>query len=77
MDTNFYGCLRTIKGVLPAFRAMKSGTILNISSGTGLVGLPARGLYAASKFALEGTKFSRNAFWRPLNNTGDRKLFLY
>lgn len=54
MDTNFYGCLRTIKGVLPAFRERKGGTIVNVSSGAGLVGMPARGLYAASKFALEG-----------------------
>ena len=54
MDINFYGCLRTIKGALPGFRERNRGTIVNISSGAGIVGLPARGIYAASKFALEG-----------------------
>ena len=54
METNFHGCIRTIKGALPAFRANKGGVIVNISSGAGVVGLPSRGLYAASKFALEG-----------------------
>jgi short-subunit dehydrogenase len=54
MDTNFFGCLRTIKGAVPAFREAKNGTIVNISSGAGIVGRPSRGLYAGSKFALEG-----------------------
>ena len=66
-DTNFYGCLRTIKGVLPSFRTRKSGTIVNISSGAGLLGRPSRGLYAASKFALEGVSESLSAELAPFN----------
>ena len=61
MDTNFFGCLRTIKGALPAFRAKKNGTIVNISSGAGIVGRPSRGLYAGSKFALEGEQSLKSA----------------
>jgi short-subunit dehydrogenase len=60
MDTNFFGCLRTIKGALPAFRESKNGTIVNISSGAGIVGRPSRGLYAGSKFALEGSSYAQS-----------------
>lgn len=61
MDTNFFGCLRTIKGALPAFRERKNGTVVNINSVAGIVGRPSRGLYSGSKFALEGR---RNLQWR-------------
>ncbi len=54
MDTNVRGVLRVCQAVLPAMRNSGSGLIINISSIGGLVGLPFRGLYAASKFALEG-----------------------
>lgn len=54
METNFFGPLRTIKGALPHFREQKAGTIVNISSTSGMTGFPGFSLYAASKFALEG-----------------------
>lgn len=53
-DANFHGALRCVRGVLPAFRAQRRGTIVNVSSGAGFMGRPSRGAYAASKFALEG-----------------------
>ncbi|KAK4499749.1 hypothetical protein PRZ48_007935 [Zasmidium cellare] len=58
METNFFGPLRTIKGALPYFRAQKAGTIINISSTSGVTGFPGFSLYAASKFALEGASES-------------------
>jgi short-subunit dehydrogenase len=54
MDTNFYGMVHVIQAVLPAMRKQGNGTIINISSIGGLMGLPFQGFYAASKFAVEG-----------------------
>lgn len=53
-ETNFFGILRLCNEVLPGMRKRKSGKIINISSIGGKMGLPFRGIYCASKFALEG-----------------------
>ena len=52
-DTNFHGPLRMVKSVLPQMREQKSGLIINITSIAGYMGLPYRGIYSASKGALE------------------------
>jgi NADP-dependent 3-hydroxy acid dehydrogenase YdfG len=54
MNTNFMGYVNMIQAVLPAMRKQNSGTIINISSIGGLMGLPYQGFYSASKFAIEG-----------------------
>jgi short-subunit dehydrogenase len=54
MNTNFTGMVNVIQSVLPSMRNEKSGTIINISSIGGLMGLPFQGFYSASKFAIEG-----------------------
>ena len=54
LDVNLLGAWRLSRAVLPDMRARGSGHILMVSSLSGLVGLPADGQYAASKFALEG-----------------------
>jgi NAD(P)-dependent dehydrogenase (short-subunit alcohol dehydrogenase family) len=53
-ETNLFGTLELINRVIPVMRAQGHGRIVNNSSLLGLVALPYRGAYTASKFALEG-----------------------
>ncbi|MCF6280076.1 MAG: SDR family oxidoreductase [Flavobacteriaceae bacterium] len=52
-DTNFFGAIDVMKAVLPQMRKQKSGLIINITSIAGYMGLPFRGIYSATKGALE------------------------
>lgn len=52
-DTNFNGPLNVIKAVLPQMRKQNDGLIINITSIAGYMGLPYRGVYSATKGALE------------------------
>ena len=54
MDTNFMGIVNVIQSVLPAMRKQGAGTIINMSSIGGIMGLPFQGFYSASKFAIVG-----------------------
>lgn len=52
-NTNVFGAIDVMKAVLPQMRKQKSGTIINVTSIAGYMGLPFRGLYSATKGALE------------------------
>lgn len=52
-NTNFFGPINVIKAVLPQMRVQQSGLVINITSIAGYMGLPYRGIYSASKGALE------------------------
>lgn len=52
-ETNFFGPIEVMKAVLPQMRSQHSGLIINITSIAGYMGLPYRGIYSASKGALE------------------------
>lgn len=53
-NTNFLGIIRCIQAVLPIMQNQKSGQIINVSSGIGVIGIPFSSVYGASKFAVEG-----------------------
>jgi NAD(P)-dependent dehydrogenase (short-subunit alcohol dehydrogenase family) len=53
MDTNFMGCIRVNRAVLPQMRRQHSGLLLHVSSGAGRIVFPSFALYCASKFAME------------------------
>ncbi|PZA01134.1 short-chain dehydrogenase [Gammaproteobacteria bacterium 2W06] len=53
-ETNVLGAQAVIRTVLPAMRAQGHGRIVQHSSVLGFIGLPWRGAYNASKYALEG-----------------------
>ena len=50
---NFFGPIDMIKAVLPCMRKQHKGLIINITSIAGYIGLPYRGVYSATKSALE------------------------
>ena len=52
MDVNVLGLLAVTKAFLPLLRQNK-GRIINISSGHGLLAIPDKSVYAASKFAVQ------------------------
>ncbi|MDF1728467.1 MAG: SDR family NAD(P)-dependent oxidoreductase [Sulfitobacter sp.] len=53
-EANFFGWHHLTRRVLPVMRAQGSGRIVQCSSVLGLVAMPWRGAYNATKFALEG-----------------------
>ncbi len=53
-DTNFFGSVALIREIVPHMRERRSGTIVNVSSVAGRIGIPFHSLYCATKFALEG-----------------------
>jgi NAD(P)-dependent dehydrogenase (short-subunit alcohol dehydrogenase family) len=53
-ETNLFGWHDLTRRVIPVMRAQGQGRIVQNSSVLGLIALPYRGAYVASKFALEG-----------------------
>ncbi|WP_026713532.1 SDR family oxidoreductase [Flavobacterium daejeonense] len=53
-DTNFWGTVNVTKAILPYFRKQEFGQIITVSSMMGLITIPMKSMYAASKHALEG-----------------------
>jgi NAD(P)-dependent dehydrogenase (short-subunit alcohol dehydrogenase family) len=63
---NVDGLLNVTRAVLPAMRRQRSGRIINISSMAGFTAWAGWGVYAATKFAVEGLSEALDAELRPL-----------
>lgn len=53
-QTNVFGLMELTRLVIPLMRKQKQGRIINISSVLGVISLPLKGAYNASKYAVEG-----------------------
>ena len=65
LATSLIGPMNVTRAVLPVMRRQRSGHIISISSGAGLVGFEFCTAYAASKFGLEGWMESLQAEVEP------------
>jgi NAD(P)-dependent dehydrogenase (short-subunit alcohol dehydrogenase family) len=53
-ETNTFGVMAMTQAVLPAFRARRSGVVVNVTSSVTLARMPLAAAYTASKMAIEG-----------------------
>ncbi|RZK64484.1 MAG: SDR family oxidoreductase [Pedobacter sp.] len=53
-EINLWGTIQCTQAVLPIMRRQRSGLIVNLTSGLGIIGAPFTAAYAAAKFAVEG-----------------------
>jgi NAD(P)-dependent dehydrogenase (short-subunit alcohol dehydrogenase family) len=65
-DTNVFGLLNVLRAALPALRAQGAGRIINIGSSAGFAASAGRGLYGASKSAVEAITEALHAELAPL-----------
>lgn len=74
MNINFWGVVYGTQAFLPDMLARRTGTIVNISSLFGLIGVPTQSAYNASKFAVRGFTESLRA---ELAGTGVRAICVH
>jgi NAD(P)-dependent dehydrogenase (short-subunit alcohol dehydrogenase family) len=67
-DVNVIGLLAVTRAFLPLLRASR-GRIVNISSGHGLLAIPDKSVYAASKFAVQAVSDALRVELRPFGVT--------
>lgn len=54
LDVDFWGVFHCMRAQIPAMQARGRGSIVNISSGAGLLGFPRNSIYCAAKHAVVG-----------------------
>ena len=64
-ETNVFGVMRVCREVLPHMRKQKSGSIINITSMAGYMGLTLTSTYSATKWAVEGLTESMAMEYKP------------
>ncbi|MBD0404996.1 SDR family oxidoreductase [Flammeovirga sp. EKP202] len=64
-ETNVFGVMRVCREVLPHMRKQKSGSVINITSMAGYMGLTLTSTYSATKWAVEGLTESMAMEYKP------------
>lgn len=67
IETNLHGSFYAARGVIPHMKRQRSGTIINIGSRVGKVGIANIAPFCAAKFALAGLSQALGAELRPFN----------
>jgi NADP-dependent 3-hydroxy acid dehydrogenase YdfG len=67
IETNVKGVINMVKAIAPIMRQQQHGYIINITSIGSKFSLPYRGIYCASKFAVEGISEALSMELRPFN----------
>jgi 3-dehydrosphinganine reductase len=67
MDVNYFGTVNVLKNLVPEMQKRKSGTIVNISSIAGFIGVYGYTAYGASKYAVAGFTDALRAELKPYN----------
>ncbi|MDY7097285.1 MAG: SDR family oxidoreductase [Pseudomonadota bacterium] len=65
-ETNVFGLMMVTQAVLPHMRKAGSGTVVNVTSMAGLMGLVGNSAYSSSKFAVEGLTEALAVEYTPL-----------
>ncbi|EXG82275.1 oxidoreductase [Cryptosporangium arvum] len=65
-DTNVFGLLNVTRAVLPVLRRQRSGHVITMSSSAGFASSAGRGMYSASKAAVEAVSEALQEELRPL-----------
>jgi len=67
MDVNYFGTINTLKILVPLMQKRRSGTIVNISSVAGFIGVYGYTAYGASKYAVAGFTDALRSELKPYN----------
>jgi 3-dehydrosphinganine reductase len=67
MDVNYFGTVNVLKILVPEMQKRKSGTIVNISSIAGFIGVYGYTAYGASKYAVAGFTDALRSELKPYN----------
>lgn len=65
MEVNYFGTVNVLKTLIPGMQKRKSGSIINISSVAGFIGVYGYTAYGASKFAVAGFSDALRAEIKP------------
>lgn len=65
-ETNVFGLMMVTQAALPHMRKASSGTVVNVTSMAGLMGLIGNSAYSSSKFAVEGLTEALAVEYTPL-----------